>query len=560
MATNAEQNQLKQAQDKQQNQQAVPGTGAGQAQQGASRVAAYSSGAQSTTPGSGRFTNLKNYVNANQGAGQQLGSQITSGIDKNVQKTNKEATSAASNIANVVNAEKERLAKGTTFNQQLQDDKQDGASQIYNDQTARDEFGGLRTGQNQAAQLGTQVQSAGDALASGVNNLNQQVGNLGSERGRFALLQQTVKNPNYTQGQQRLDQLMLQAGNPNELMQSQRDLQKRVQQMQSGAQAQFQDLGTQAQGIGTQAEEVAKMLTGTLGQQTGKLVDAQTQEAQQFNTGNAAANAALQRYFTGGASTLTPEQQELINPFLQQANLTTGMRTYNVLKDPGSYQKYLNQGATNLTGQDVVDQNELNRYQSLYNLAGATGNQAFTQVGKGNVGAGIKEDLSKDIGTAEQKLGALLNKDYSKTVVGGTFNKARNKDTIDYLPNNAWYGGNVKANANFSNLLDAYNKNPNDKNSLLNLIDTSGDITRHNVKYYGGSGQEVSPSMSFMGSSDARAVITDDASAADTKVAQDNARKALYQQFLDQIIAQGYQNGLGGVTPVNVANKNFNVK
>lgn len=124
MATNAENNQLKKATDPNQAPAGTPSTGGSAApSQPSGRVANYSTG-QSLGPssqGSGRFTNIKNYINANQGAGEQLGSKITGNIEKNLNKTEKEQQTAASNIASNIQAEKDRLAEGSQFNTQLQD-------------------------------------------------------------------------------------------------------------------------------------------------------------------------------------------------------------------------------------------------------------------------------------------------------------------------------------------------------------------------------------------------------------------------------------------------------
>lgn len=410
MASNAEQDQLKKAN---QNMQApVSDPQAGQAN--SSRVASYSAGNSTAAPtqSSGRFTNLKNYVNANQGAGDQLGSRITGNIDKNLDKTQKEATTATGNIANNIQAEKDRLAKGTGYNAQLQDQNQDGASTIYNNTDDKANFGKLLNNQNVAGNLAANTQTAADTSAAGLNNVNSQINNLGSEAGRFNLLQQAVKSPNYTNGQQRLDQLMLQAGNPNQLVSSQRDLTGKLTGVQNNLSDTYKGLDTGINEAGTQADEISKLLNGTLGTQTQNLIKSQADQATGLNTSNANANTALQTYFTNGYGSLTPEQKAAIDPMLASGGLTTGMRTYNVLKDPQSFQNYVTNGSTNLTQKDVLDQNEFNRYQALAGLAGTDPTQqVFTGAGTGGINAGIQGDkLNTDVTTARSALENQLNR------------------------------------------------------------------------------------------------------------------------------------------------------
>lgn len=262
--------------------------------------------------------------------------------------------------------------------------------------------------QNQAGALQQNAQSAADKATAAYNQVGQQVGNLGSESGRFNLLQQSVKNPQYTQGQQRLDQLFLQTSNPNQLAQNQRDLGKQAQASAQGLTNQYNDLGQQIQQAGVQAQDVSKMLGNTLNTEQQNLTNAQIAEAQAKNTSNAAANTALQTYFTNGYGSLTADQKALIDPILASQNLTSGTRTFNVLNN-GAYNNYLNQGSTNLTGADVLDQNEFNRYNALAQLAGNT-NPLYTQAGTGGTAAGIQgQKLMSDIQAAQNDFIRGLN-------------------------------------------------------------------------------------------------------------------------------------------------------
>ena len=526
MATNAENSQLKKATEGGVSGSMAPSTGASQAPEASqSRVANYSTGSTlgPSSQGSGRFTNVKNYINANQGAGDQLGSKITGNVEKGLGKTEKEQATQASNIASNIQAEKDRLAQGTQFNQQLQDQSNNGAQAINNDAAQKQAFQNLYNNQNNANALATQAQSQADAATSAYNQLGQQINNLGTEQGRFALLQQAVKNPQYTQGQQRLDQLFLQTGNPNQLAQAQRDLGKQAQTSAQGLTNTYNTLGTDITGVGTQAADVAKMLQGTLGSETQNLINAQTQEAQGLNTSNAAANAALQTYFTNGYDTLTDDQKALINPLLQSSGLNSGMRTYNILNE-GKYNNYLNQGSTNLTGADVLDQNEFNRYAALSGLAGVEPS-LFTQAGTGGTQAGIKgQNLISDAQAARTALEQQLNRAATVGTNSGTAN-ANLLNLLNYLEGNKSYNVNTSAGMGsltpitFTGAANGYGK---ENVSLLQNQKSPYGQNTDIGRIYGNDGD------------------------------YNQAVKQLIEKYMSELNTAGYNNTLGGVDPTKV--------
>lgn len=526
MAINGEQDQLK----KQQGDQQTLGSGpAPTANSG--RVASYSTGSPgaSAPQGSGRFTNLKNYLGANQGAGEQLGSKITSNISKGVDKTEKQATTQAGQISQNINAEKERLNQGNTFNTQLQDQQTDGASAIYNDQGQRDQFGKLLTNQNVAGGLQTQAQTAADQASAGFNTAQGQINNLGTEQGRFSLLQQAVKQPGYTTGQQRLDQLFLQAGNPNQLVQNQRDLNKTLATKGTDLTNQFTDIGSQLGAVNTQADEMSKLLGGTLGTQTSNLTQAQIAEAQGLNTSNAANNATIEQFFKNGYGSLSPEQQQYVDSQMS-GGLDKVTRTYNVLSDPNAYKNYTTQGSTNLTGKDVLDTNEFNRYQSLAGLAGTpAAQQMYTQAGAGATQAGIQGGkLQQDIASAKTALEQQLNRNATSSIkqgnIGGQFYN-------DITPGLSPIKADISASANFLDLLNQYGGNP-----ANNGINVTGQYQSQMGALPGTPGFATNTNASY--------------DAAQTQKYQQDAQQKLLQQYMDELNAAGYNNYLGGVKPV----------
>jgi hypothetical protein len=179
--------------------------------------------------GSGRFTNIQSYLGANRGAGQNLAqgvtNQVNKELDKNKQQANDSAASARAGIQaaqGTLNQGQQQLGQLKTIGQNIQQntgaqnlDNQNslGVKEFKNDPNFN-QFQQIQSGQaiNENA-LGIQSQNAANQAAS----LNQQAQNRANqaqtEQGRFDLLKQTFGgnvNPQYTQGQQRLDQLFLQ--------------------------------------------------------------------------------------------------------------------------------------------------------------------------------------------------------------------------------------------------------------------------------------------------------------------------------------------------------------
>lgn len=535
--------------ENQQTQAPAPVTGgAGPAtQQGGGRLASYSTGSQ-PSKGSGRFTNLKSYIDANKGAGEQLGSKIGAGLEKEVKKASD--TTQAQNIGKQVEAEKDRLAQGQQFKTQLGEET--GAQAIAGNQDTSKQFSNLLNNQNVASNLMQQAQTAQSQQNIGLQKAQQNVEQLGTESGRFNLLKGAVKNPNYTSGQQRLDQLFLQAGNPQQLVEKQRALTGGIGQSGKALETMYGQLGTDIGAAGTQAEEVSKMLRGELGTQTTNLTEAQRAEAEQINTQNALRNTALESYFKGGANAVQdPEQQKYIQDMLASGGLQSGMRTYNVLKEPESYKNYAKFGGTGYKAADVLNEQEFERYSALQKLAEAQGPGEFTGAGAGGVATEFRgQDLASAITGARSALEKQFGEtDLTKTVETGM------KGT--FAPTT---GIKTSVTGNLMDLLKQKESgNLNAMNQMNNIsYDTSGaDAQARAIARF-----HYSDDFGGRNFSNEIDLATSRLMAQNQDVARQQtaaAQQQVWQQFLDNLNQQGYDNTLGGVsgpTPTNT----FNVK
>ncbi|NDE09879.1 MAG: hypothetical protein EBZ95_04845 [Chitinophagia bacterium] len=500
-----------------------------------SRVAAYSTGAQQT-PGSGRFTNLQNYISANQQGGQQLGQKIAGQVGSSVDTAQKQATSQASDINAGIQAEKQRLSEASGFANQIGQDP----TKITGDQAAAQRFQQLTSGQSNVNAL---KQLADVAEANAINQygtVGKNVANLGTEQGRFQLLQQGIKQPSYSTGQQRLDQLFLQTANPQALTQQQQALQNQLNQAQANTKNAYENTTsgintafTGANALETQATKAQTKLTNALSGATKAFNEAETAKAAALNNKNIDTQGALDTFFNQGYGKLTDAQKAIIDPILQSGGLTAGTRTYNVLQDPNAYQNYMTgYNAPTATIADVINQQDLARIQSLQQLAGITPDKyTYTQAGTGGTQTGFDTGkLASDIQAQRQALEQQLNR---QVTAGGLK-----------------YGGGFSAGETYkANLLDLlkyqegqdFGKGQTSWGTHKVVPIYGTDLVNNtpvNVRgYNAGSVNTAIPT------------ITPWNQQLYTTGYRQDALQDLVNSYLNEINQAGYNQGLGGVTP-----------
>lgn len=208
--------------------------------------------------------NIQQYLQANQGAGEQLAGGIQGNVQRQAdelgqnvntfdqqldtkynplyqteQQGSQVIQSAFQNPEQLLNAY--NASQNQQQGQALSEDQQNSLNQYnqfqaYNNPNAG---GGLN---QQISNYGSAGQNATANLQNQYQGLNQQIGQANTETGRFGLLQQAVGQPSYNQGQQTLDALFLQA-QPGVTRQLQQNLGNIGQQSRQ----QITDLGTEAQ-------------------------------------------------------------------------------------------------------------------------------------------------------------------------------------------------------------------------------------------------------------------------------------------------------------------------
>lgn len=385
MPVNAENNQ-KQDQDNQNQQTANPVTGGGvSVGSPQSRTASFSTGAAPTQTGSGRYTNLQKYLGANQGAGSRLASGIGAGIDRKLQPGQQEADTQASKVAEGIQQGQQGLQRGQGYNTQLQD-QNFNAQNFVADQNQLQDFTKFRTGQAiDTNAINSQLNTAQTANQSQQLAVKNQLGQVGNEQGRFGLLKQTFggQNKPYTTGQQRLDQLFLQADGQNNIGQLQNKLNTNVNTLN-------QNLG----GLNSRTADINSLISG----QTG-LASQLQDRTNQMETGyidnlqgqvggvNAARDAERKRYQDFTNQLLQTGQgketsQALDGQLFDEALLREGEQTFNFFKNPTlTADQFINTNRNANDYKDIANQGNVDYYGALSQLAGIN-NSKLNSIGE----------------------------------------------------------------------------------------------------------------------------------------------------------------------------------
>ena len=333
--------------------------------------------------GSGRFTNLQRYLDANQKAGDNLTSGIRDKGDKYLGSV-REGIESAKGVQQGIVDEKTRLAQSGQYAQQIQNDAV-GAAQNNLDPITQ-----LRLGQNQANQLQGQGTQAVTNLQQNINPLQRFGENLGTESGRFQVLQDVYGGsyrPDYNMGQRRLDQLFLQAAPDNELNQLQSDIGSTVGEAGKSLQSLQGDLGTGIGQIRSGAQQARQDILGAIGDFNPDQSGAFGQLYSDFSTEQSAREQELQNYLDiaraqFGAGQLNQNVADMLG--------FTGTENVSDLDLADYARKNINLGDTDVTMADVLNRSDLQtRLNALAQLAG-------TDVSSYDLGEEAGQDLSFD--------------------------------------------------------------------------------------------------------------------------------------------------------------------
>ena len=332
---------------------------------------------QRTTPAGP--PNINQYLQANQGAGAQLSQGIQSNFQNQANQVNQSVNTANNQLNQSYQPLNQNLSQGTqtiqtafqnpqalldaynasktqASNQPLSSDQQTALSQ-YN------QFQQLNSGgYNPAIQsYGTQAQQVGNQLQNQSSALGQQAAGAANEMGRFQLLQNTVGQPNYSTGQQTLDDLFLQ-GQGNQLQQSLGNIanqtNRNVQGLTTDANAKLNAL----QGLSAQDQQ---QIQNTFGSGLANISTNVNNEYNNLATSAPQQQAQLQQDIL--SNKLTPQE-------LQQLGVNSGTQTWGLtgqdILNAGKFTANPLAAANNGGLAQAATPEEFARYNALNQLAG----------------------------------------------------------------------------------------------------------------------------------------------------------------------------------------------
>lgn len=368
---------------------------------GVSSIGASSPSSAPRTPISST-PNIQQYLQANQGAGQNLAQGIQSNVQSQAQGLNQQVGSAQQKLNAQYQPLQQNLSGGqqtiqSAFQnpQQLLDaynaSKSLQTGQALNDQQQQalsqyNQFQQLNTGgYNPAIQsYGTAAQQYGTPLQSQLQDLQNQAKLANTESGRSQLLQNTVAQPNYSIGQQSLDNLFLQAqpGVANQLKQNLGNISTQSTQNLNQANQDVQSKLAALNALSTQNQQYAKNLftgqgePGQLG--LGGITSNVANEYAQAQQNQPIALSQVQQAAT--QNQFTPEQ-------LQQLGLGDSYHAWGVNLNPYISANQLQ--AANAGGNaQVATPEEFARYNALNQVLGGPSGTAQASIFGGAQQAG----------------------------------------------------------------------------------------------------------------------------------------------------------------------------
>lgn len=338
--------------------------------------------------GSGRFQNIRKYIDANKGT--DYAGKIGQGIQEQKQQLQQNLASTQQNVQSQANPEIQRLqaAQG-----RIQQATTDPTAYAQNAQEVA-EFNRLRTGDYLR---NVKVDNIGD-ISMQQQKVAEAADMSGTEGGRYQLLRNTLGGDGYSRGSNKLDQLLLQ-GQGGQLKTLQNTARTAAQEAQTGVQdfqSQLQKYNQQLGTLGSEAQKAAQTgISGLVDTSKAALdkraMDLQTQRQGQYN-------AALEALKAGK---LSPE-------LAQQMGITANTNTYNV--DPTQYLN-ANVGNQTITRDNVAKADDVARFQALAALSGQQDLGQYTKVGE-ELGGPVKFDaagMQSAVGTSKE----AYNTDYN---------------------------------------------------------------------------------------------------------------------------------------------------
>jgi len=421
-----------------------------------SNVAPQPTSTSGTQTPTGQYSTLQKYLSANQGSGQRLAGAIGSNVNKEITGL-KDSTGREINEAGAANQNINQLT-GTTsdFTNKLKTANTvqpptptgkaygvegyatnlsgaQAAADISKNQDQLNTFRGIATGDTSSKlkeESNKQANEALNASAKAYDTNKERQSQLNNFGDRSVLLQKAINSRNQRAGLQNLDNALLSQDKSGTLNQVNQNLQantKSLQENKNVATAKQEEVGT----LSTAQAAAELGLNNRLGEMTAEQQKALTDRVAQINDAKTKTKARLEADYkkfqdTGEVSQALYDTLQLGN--VQDVDVAAGVgggtvtaqkmtpnetprqkqiRLFNVLKDRG-LNSFLDTGLLDtqaMSGQDVVNQQDMDNLNSLAALTGGTNNAQLSKFGNKQIG---ESSLDEALNTRAQD---FLNKD-----------------------------------------------------------------------------------------------------------------------------------------------------
>ena len=315
-----------------------------------------------TQKGTG-YTNIQNVISANKG------NQLGSAVGNNIQQVGNAAQNNLKASQNQFQTDTQNNQFNTDANNQLVQNVLANPTQYSNtgnnpNSQAGSQFSTLISGQYQ----GPTALANADQIQNQAANAKQLGTALNTNAGRIGVLNQVVGSPQYGQGEQNLDSLLLAQSNSPQIQAAKRQalqLQGKVNTGIAGAAAQGQENSNIAQGYGQNVQnQLGQNLTAQDAALQAQATQAQTDKDAQYQK-------TLADYKSGN---ITQDEANALG-------LTQGQNVYNTLSDPS---KFLTENPLAATAQNVASSDQYAKLQALQQLSNGYGSTAQGVLAKYN--------------------------------------------------------------------------------------------------------------------------------------------------------------------------------
>lgn len=396
-----------------------------------------STSAPKSPASSGTYANINSYIDANRTQGDEMGQKIASGVESKALDAQNKITNFESNTAPQVKAydPNEAYSKlGSLSDQEKQDYRNFKNNGGYTGPDSVDK-----------------VQGYGDAQKA-TTEASGMVKNSGNEYGQQALLKDAYKRPDYSAGQNRLDQVLLQnsAGSKQAL--------EGLSQKYSGLDQMFNNASTNVGNAVNTANQTALQNKNNIAQgetqQWNSLINPIQQRADDYNSTRGEVSGRIENDIRDNV---------LNEETIKALGLTPEQRIYGT--NIGNYfQKDLTPAGLN----DIANADERSKYQQLEDLFQDPTRTQITADGKAIKPYGFDlENFNKDVAAKDAELADL----FKNTSFEGTSQRnARGHNASHGFENNT-----IKTNATVADYLARG----------TNAFNTAG--------FYGDGGQQFNP-------------------------------------------------------------------